>query len=515
MRGGALFSPLTKGAAIAGLAIGAGLVVEAKRAIQAFTVTEKVGKQTNAVLRSTGREANVSAKHVAELATAISKKSGIDDEAVQASENLLLTFRNVRNETGKGNKVFDKAAGLIADMSVGLGQDTKSSAIQLGKALNDPARGMLALGRAGITFNEQQREQIKTLTKSGRTLEAQKIILREVEKQFGGSAAAQAQNTDRLKVSVGNLEEALGSGLKPVVDDIAASLTGLADRALPDVQKVADEIGDVFRRKDLDLGDKISISADKVGNATRPLITKLKNELAAADLGPKLQEAFEKGVPKLIDAAAAASPRAAGAFVNAFKNAGVWGQLLTATFLISKLGGFRAAGKWAAGVFATQFAASMAESKIAAKWKASGKTAGKGIGKGMALGIALSLPLLVKEILDALQIKPHIEVHGVTPTIVFASEKQIDPLDIKAPNFKKKQVARKRPTPARRPARRPSHPQPPRPDQKFGARSAAVGGDLNIHVTTPGGEVPDGTALGVTIGRTIEQRFGGDPRQEP
>ena len=34
-------------------------------------------------------------------------KSGIDDEAIQSGENLLLTFRNIRNETGAGNKMFD------------------------------------------------------------------------------------------------------------------------------------------------------------------------------------------------------------------------------------------------------------------------------------------------------------------------------------------------------------------------------------------------------------------------
>jgi acid phosphatase family membrane protein YuiD len=86
-----------------------------------------VAAQTAAVLKSTGGEANVTAKHVSNLATAISRKTGIDDEAIQSGENLLLTFTKIRNEAGKGNDVFDQATRITNDMSVALGQDLKSS----------------------------------------------------------------------------------------------------------------------------------------------------------------------------------------------------------------------------------------------------------------------------------------------------------------------------------------------------------------------------------------------------
>jgi phage-related minor tail protein len=93
----------------------------------------------------------------ADLATAISNKTGIDDEAIQSGENLLLTFTNIRNETGKGNDVFNQATQTITDMSVALGQDMKSSAIQVGKALNDPIKGVTALQRVGVSFTAAQK----------------------------------------------------------------------------------------------------------------------------------------------------------------------------------------------------------------------------------------------------------------------------------------------------------------------------------------------------------------------
>jgi len=207
------------------LAVGVGL----GKAFGAYKETERIGRQTNAVLKSTGEQAGVTAKHVENLATKISRKTGIDDEAIQSSENLLLTFTNVRNEVGKGNDVFDQATQAVTDMSAALGQDGKSSAIQLGKALNDPIKGVTALQRVGVSFTAQQKDQIKTLVGSGKTLQAQKIILGEVQKEFGGSAAATATNTGRLKVSLGNLAEGVGKVLSPAIEKGAGLLNHLAE----------------------------------------------------------------------------------------------------------------------------------------------------------------------------------------------------------------------------------------------------------------------------------------------
>ena len=61
------------------------------------------------------------------------KKTGIDDEAIQSGENLLLTFTKVQNKAGKGNDIFTKATHVMADMSVALGQDMTTSADATGE----------------------------------------------------------------------------------------------------------------------------------------------------------------------------------------------------------------------------------------------------------------------------------------------------------------------------------------------------------------------------------------------
>jgi hypothetical protein len=105
---------------------------------------------------------------VGDLATAISNKTGVDDEAIQSASNLLLTFTKVRNEVGKGNDVFDQATQAAVDMAAVLGGDASSQAKLLGKALNDPIKGLSALSRAGVSFTAEQKEQIKTLRRGGR-----------------------------------------------------------------------------------------------------------------------------------------------------------------------------------------------------------------------------------------------------------------------------------------------------------------------------------------------------------
>jgi hypothetical protein len=125
-------------------------------------------------------------------------------------------------------------------MSVALGQDMKSSAIQLGKALNDPIKGVTALQRVGVSFTASQKDQIKTLVESGRTLDAQKIILGELTKEFGGSAEAAATPLDKLKVHIGNLAEEAGSFLIPAVDKV---VTFFDDHLLPAASNIAGFIG--------------------------------------------------------------------------------------------------------------------------------------------------------------------------------------------------------------------------------------------------------------------------------
>lgn len=216
----------------AAVGLGAGLgaaVVAGKKFVSQAEESIAIDKQTEAVLKSTGGAANVTASFVEKLSNQIQKKTGISDEDIQSTENMLLTFKGLRNEVGAGNDIFTQATRTATDMSVALGVDGTQSAIQLGKALNDPIKGITALSRVGVTFTDQQKKQIKTLVESGDTLGAQKIILKELTSEFGGSAEAQATSTGKMKAAIGDLTEKIGRALLPAYQSILTKAQGFVE----------------------------------------------------------------------------------------------------------------------------------------------------------------------------------------------------------------------------------------------------------------------------------------------
>jgi hypothetical protein len=116
---------------------------------------------------------------------------------------------------------FDRATVAALDMAAaGFGEAT-SNATQLGKALNDPIAGITALNRAGIQFTDDQKSLIASLVESGNVLEAQDIILKEIENQVGGTAAATATSSERMTIAFGMIQESIGNVLMPAFDNLA------------------------------------------------------------------------------------------------------------------------------------------------------------------------------------------------------------------------------------------------------------------------------------------------------
>lgn len=185
--------------------------------------------QTRTVIKSTGKAANVSADDVASLAGSLSHLTLFSDDAIQAQENLILTFTNVRNEVGEGNDIFTQATKIGLDMAQALGTDAAGSAIQLGKALNDPIKGVAALSRVGVTFTDEQKLQIETMIDAGNTMGAQKVILAELTKEFGGSAEAAAKADGGFHLfqqRLADVKQEIGDALMPVLNTLMGWLSG-------------------------------------------------------------------------------------------------------------------------------------------------------------------------------------------------------------------------------------------------------------------------------------------------
>jgi hypothetical protein len=178
--------------ALLGVALaGAGALIA--KNVESLARIETINAQTAQTISTMGNAANISAAQVEALAGRLEALTATEAESIQTGANLLLTFRNISDQAGAGNDIFSQTTAIMVDMGRALGEDASASAIRLGKALNDPIRGLTALRKVGVGFTTEQENQIRALQDSGDIMGAQKVILAELQAQFGGSGAAYAK----------------------------------------------------------------------------------------------------------------------------------------------------------------------------------------------------------------------------------------------------------------------------------------------------------------------------------
>jgi hypothetical protein len=141
-----------------------------------------------------------------------------DEEILNKVTAQLLTFTNIAGPQ------FDRTQQAALDLATVLDGDLQSASIQLGKALNDPAKNLSALSRSGIQFSKEQIATIKSLQETNQLAEAQNIILAELERQYGGQAKAAAEvdgGITQLSNAFGDFKEQVGKqlleALKPTI----------------------------------------------------------------------------------------------------------------------------------------------------------------------------------------------------------------------------------------------------------------------------------------------------------
>ena len=210
-------------------------VANAQESVKAYKLVEQG-------IVATGGAAGFTADELAGISEELMKMSNYDDdEIMEKLTSPLLTFRNIAGPT------FKEAQLRAMDLSTVLHQDLQSSAIQLGKALNDPIQGVTALRRVGIQLEEEQENQIKSFMAVNDIASAQRIILDELAAQVGGQAQATADPIKQMAVAFGNVGEALGKVLLPYINEFARLMTGsvipfIQNDFMPAVKGVVDRL---------------------------------------------------------------------------------------------------------------------------------------------------------------------------------------------------------------------------------------------------------------------------------
>lgn len=198
----------------------------AKSAVQGFIEQKKAMADVEAALKSMGNASGKTANELAKTADQLETRSLYDAEVILKDVTAqLLTFGRISGQE------FDRAQQATLDLAARMNGDLKGAAIQIGKALNDPVKGVTALGKAGIQFSASQKAMIKSLVETGNVAAAQRIVLKELETQFSGAAAAAADATPwrAAQVAIGQAMDAIGEIVLPAVTKIAQAVRRVAE----------------------------------------------------------------------------------------------------------------------------------------------------------------------------------------------------------------------------------------------------------------------------------------------
>jgi len=193
-------------------------------------------RQVEQGLISTGNAAGFTLKELKKMAAGFQKVTNFGDEAILRVQSKILTF------TAISKKTFGATTEAVLDLATRMEGDLNGAVVQLGKVLNDPVRNLSLLSRQGVQFNKQQTAMIKRFVETNQIAKAQGVILKELKKEFGGSARAARDTFGGALKSLGNafgdLLEAKG-GLKEAKGELEATTKLLQD---PKTIKAADQL---------------------------------------------------------------------------------------------------------------------------------------------------------------------------------------------------------------------------------------------------------------------------------
>jgi len=214
---------------IAGVVGGIGLGALFVSGVRGAGEQEKATRQVDSILKTMGGTISTTTADVDKWAASLSKATAVSAGQVKEGASVLLTFANLRNGLGSTDEGMKRVLTTTTGLAKFWGKDLKEQAIQVGKALDNPIAGLAALGEVGITFSAQQKQVITDLVNTGKTAEAQTLILDELGRQGGDAGMTMATGSEKATVAFDQMKTSVGAGVVPVMNSLGKILTPLID----------------------------------------------------------------------------------------------------------------------------------------------------------------------------------------------------------------------------------------------------------------------------------------------
>jgi len=176
--------------------------------IAATAEAEKAFAKLDNAVKSNGGAAGRTTQQLADLSGQLQSVTTYTDDSIQVAESLLLRFKSIQGVN------FDRTVASVLDIATAMEMDLSGAAKLVGRALEDPEKGMARLAKAGILFSAAQKDVIANLMETGQVAAAQTFMLDALDATFGNAAESARNNFGGaligLKNAFGDLLEAKG-----------------------------------------------------------------------------------------------------------------------------------------------------------------------------------------------------------------------------------------------------------------------------------------------------------------
>lgn len=205
-----------------------------KKSMEEGSAAQQVMASLNASLAMTGKSTGVTSEMADKLAESLSGVTTYSANTIMQGESIMATFDKV------GKNTFPQATSMALDLAAKLGIAVPQAARLMGRALEDPVKGVTQLTRFGITLSTQQKDAIKSFMAVNNVAGAQGVVLAALHGRLGNVAQAMGSTfSGRMTILSDQFElmrEKIGAGLIPIMGNLmgaVAPLAGMLGQALP------------------------------------------------------------------------------------------------------------------------------------------------------------------------------------------------------------------------------------------------------------------------------------------
>ncbi len=174
-----------------------------KDSMEIANETERMYRQLDAVLESTGRSAEISKNEIDKLASSLAANSEFSKSAMVNMEIMLVQYDKI------GKDILPKASQAMIDFAARTNRDPVEAARALGMALQEPFEGLNRLRSMAVKVSDEQVKLMASFKATGNTAKAQELILNALNKQYAGAAGANIDEYDKVNIKLAGTIKAL------------------------------------------------------------------------------------------------------------------------------------------------------------------------------------------------------------------------------------------------------------------------------------------------------------------